>query len=350
MQMGLVLDILNDIRGQIAVDDAVLKEAKDRRNLVVKAALGIDGARGSFRSGSVAHGTVNAPVTDADAGIVLDRRTYPKLGPDGEGEGPEELVDDLCELIGPIVREDYPDAKMHRSRRGVFVTFASPLGDDQDPTVDLIPTLDRKDADGLWIPDLDNNDWSPSHPEKHTDLLTSGSKELRAFRARIARLAKAWNKQWAKNDRALSSFNIEALVWEYVDDDALALGLDGALAGWFAYARDELDKGRTKDPAGVSDDIKLLLTKDTVLQRLGGAADRLDEALKADADGDEDKVRDLLSGVFRNYVDAPAESKSALAAALRGGNEGIGATTSGIAIAAATRLKTTRSFGDERNG
>jgi len=348
--MGLVLDILNDIRGQIAVDDTVLKEAKDRRNLVVKAALGIDGARGSFRSGSAAHGTVNAPVTDADAGIVLDRRTYPALGPDGDGDGPEDIVDALCELIGPVVRDDYPGAKMRRSRRGVYVTFASPLDDDQDPTVDLIPTLDRKDADGLWIPDLDNGDWSPSHPEEHTALFTSGSKELRALRARVTRLAKAWNKQWATGNRAVSSFNIEALVWEYVDDDALALGLDGALAGWFAYSRAELDKGRTKDPAGVSDDIKLLLTKDTVLQRIGGAADRLDEALKADAEGDEDKVRDLLSGVYRDYVDAPTESKSALAAALRGGNEGIGATASGIAVAAGKPLKTTRSFGGERDG
>ncbi len=350
--MGTVLDILNDIRAKIAVDDDVLKEAKDRRNLVVGAAMGIDGTLGSFRSGRVAHGTVNAPVTDADAGIILDRRTYPTLGPDGEDKGPEDIVDELCELIGPVVREDYPDAAMRRSRRGVYVTFASPLDDEQDPTVDLIPTLTRKDADGLWIPDLDNNCWSASHPEKHTELFTSGTKERKALRARVARLAKAWNKQWATDNRALSSFNIEALVWEYIDDDALALGLDGALAGWFAYARDELDKGKTKDPAGVSDDIKLLLAKDTVLQRLGGAADRFEQALEADAEDDEAKVKDLLSGVYRDYVEAPAESKSALAAALRGGNEGIGVTKTGIAIGAGATapLKTTRSFGGERDG
>ena len=345
-----MLDILNDIRAEIAVDDAVLKEAKDRRNLVVGAAMGIDGARGSFRSGSVAHGTVNAPVTDADAGIVLDRRTYPTLGPDGDGKGPEEIVDELCELIGPVAREDYPKAAARRFRRGVYVTFGAPLDDEQDPTVDLIPTLDRKDADGLWIPDRNDDSWSASHPEKHTELFTSGSKELRALRARVARLAKAWNKQWAKDNRALSSFNIEALVWEYVDDDAVALGLDGALAGWFAYARAELDKAQTKDPAGVSDAIKLLLAKDTVLQRVGGAADRLDQALAADAEGDEDKVKDLLSGVYRNYVEAPKDSKSALAAAMRDGNKGIGATKTGIAIGGATAMKTTRSFGEELDG
>ena len=47
--------------------------------------MAIDGALRWFRSGSVAHGTVNKPVTDADCGLVLDRRNerYATLGPDG---------------------------------------------------------------------------------------------------------------------------------------------------------------------------------------------------------------------------------------------------------------------------
>ncbi|HLX32598.1 MAG TPA: hypothetical protein VKR79_07505 [Gaiellaceae bacterium] len=339
--MGLVLDILNDIRGQIAADSDVLTEAKARRDLVALVGMEFDGALRWFKSGSVAHGTVNAPVTDADAGIVLDRRSWPALGPDGDDEGPGDVVDALCALIGPVVRETYPDAKMRRSRRGVLVTFASPLDDEQDPTVDLIPTLTRKDADGLWIPDLDNNSWSPSHPEKHTELFIGGGKELRVHRARVVRLVKSWNKQWDVGNRALSSFNIEALGWEYVTDTSESL--DEAVAGWFAYARDELDAGLTKDPAGVSADIKLLLTKDETLRRLAGAAERMEQALTADVDGDEAKVKDLLSGVFRDYVEAPEQSKSALAAALRTG--GVGATSSGIAVGAGKTMKSTRAFG-----
>jgi len=336
--MGLVLDTLNDIRAQIAADPDVLKEAKDRRDLVAEAGMELDGALRWFKSGSVAHGTVNKPVTDADAGIVLDRRSWPALGPDGDGEGPEDVVDALCELIGPTVRETYPDAKMRRSRRGVLVTFSEELEDDQDPTVDLIPTLTRKDADGLWIPDLDDNSWSASHPEKHTDLFTSGGKDLRVHRARVTRLVKSWNKQWPEKSRALSSFNVEALAWEYVTDTSQSL--DEAVGGWYAYAHDEIDAALTKDPAGVSEDIRLLLDEDVVLERLATAAERMEQALEADADGDEAKVKELLAGVFRNYVESP---KSSLASALRSG--AIGATKGGIAIGAGKPMKSTRAFG-----
>jgi hypothetical protein len=63
--------VLTDVREQIAADDDVLKEARDRRNLITKHARDFDGALKSFNSGSVAHGTVNKPVSDADAGSSL---------------------------------------------------------------------------------------------------------------------------------------------------------------------------------------------------------------------------------------------------------------------------------------
>src|SRR5688572_4260533 len=175
--MGLVLDILNDeVREKIAADEGVLKEARDRRDLVAESAMEIEGSLRWFRSGSVAHGTVNEPVSDADSGIVLDRRNkkYEKLGPDGENEGPDEVIDELCDLVGPKVREKYPKAKVEKSRRGLDVKCNEPLNDEEDPSVDLIVALTRKDAEGLWIPDREADDekdkWTPSHPEKHTDL------------------------------------------------------------------------------------------------------------------------------------------------------------------------------------
>lgn len=253
-------------------------------------------------------------------------------------------MEELCELVRPKVREKYPNAEVESSRRGIYVEFNEPVNDEEDPTVDLIVTLTRKDADGLWIPDRDNDRWTPSHPEKHTELLTEGTRERKPLRARVTRLAKAWNKQWDDGDCALSSFNIEALVWEFIDDGSVPL--DRALSDWFAYARDEIEKARTKDPAEVSDPIRLLKPRDVAVERLGDAADRLSHALTNE--DDEDAVRDDLSKVYWKYVDPPKkDAKSALADALREGNQRVGATRTGIAVGAGAPLKTTRSFGGE---
>jgi hypothetical protein len=342
--MGLVLDILdNEVRRNIAARDEVLKEARDRRDLVAESAMEIAGSLGWFRSGSVAHAMVNKPVSDADSGLVLDRRSYPELGPDGEGEGPDEVIDELIELVRPKVREKYPKAKVGKSRRGLLVEFNEPVTAKEDPSVDLIVTLTRKDADGLWIPDreakAEEDRWSPSHPEKHTELFTGGAKDVKTVRAHVARMAKAWNKQWDEDDRALSSFNVAALAWEYVEDGSMPL--DVALAGWFGYARDELEQAETEDPAGVSEPIRLLLSKSEVVKRLGEAAVFMDEAL-ANAD-DEDKVHEALSRVYPDYIDAPG--KAALAEALKT-NTGVSATKTGITLGTAgTAMKPMRTYG-----
>lgn len=81
--MGLVLNTLNDIRAHIAADDEVLEEARARHSLVVESAMGLAGTLRRFSSGSLAHGTVNAPVTDADNGRSWRRPRKP-----GAGAGP----------------------------------------------------------------------------------------------------------------------------------------------------------------------------------------------------------------------------------------------------------------------
>jgi hypothetical protein len=332
--------IIDCVRAKIAASDAVLSEARERRDLVKSAAMRLDGALRTFNSGSVAHGFVNGPVSDVDCGVVLDRRTYPTLGPDGNNGGPEEIIDELCSIVRDHIRGQYPSARVAKMKRGIKVTFNAPL-EDQDPTVDLIVTLPRNNADGLWVPNRDDDSWDASHPEKHTALFSTGSKKLIALRARVVRLAKAWNKQWA--EPALSSFNIAALAWEFVTDEECSV--EEALAGFFAYARDEIEKGDTKDPAGVSEPIALRGTRETAVMRLSGAADQTRRAL--DDPENEKTVRDALSSVFRDYVDPPAESKSALAAILRSGNSGVRATATGLTLTGAgAHLKTTPAFGE----
>ena len=102
--MGYTEDILNDIRGQIDARPEPLAQARARLDLVRSSAIGFTGARHTYRSGSLAQHTFIHPVGDGDGGVVLDRRVYPRLGPDGGGETPAAITGKLCALLGPAWR------------------------------------------------------------------------------------------------------------------------------------------------------------------------------------------------------------------------------------------------------
>jgi hypothetical protein len=312
--MGYTDDILSDVQSQIAADDDVLAEARKRTNLVLEIALRFPGARRTFRSGSLAVHTFNDPVTDGDGGVVLDRRYYPALGPDGGGEIPNGIVAEMCALLGPEVRKIYPNGRCHTSKRGPKILFGAPLKG-QDPTVDLVVALDRRDADGLWIPHLVKKRWEASHPEQHVRLLNAEPLSLRRLRRRVIRLLKAWNKQWT--DPAFSSFHLSVLALLYVEP---GMSVGTALRTVFENAAKYLEAGNnTKDPADVSPPVKLLLDRSVAVDRLQKAATNMARAL--DHDDDKQIVQSALNRVFRHYVDPPA-------------GDGLGSTVSGLRGAA----------------
>jgi hypothetical protein len=103
-------EILGDVRDQIAPEDEVLRAARERRELVKTEAMKFRGTARGFNSGSVAHGTANNPVNDADCGVVLDRRHHVDLGPDGSGVGPADTVEELVETITRGINAKFPKA------------------------------------------------------------------------------------------------------------------------------------------------------------------------------------------------------------------------------------------------
>lgn len=144
-------DVLEEIRQEISASDDDLREARKRRDLVLKAAASFPGTLRTFKSGSVAHGNVNNPVDDADGGMVLDRRVYVELGPDSaDGEGPEDIVNEVRDHVMGIVRETYPKARSRLIKRATLIRFNEPNADGVDPSIDL---------EGLWIPNRDKDDW-----------------------------------------------------------------------------------------------------------------------------------------------------------------------------------------------
>lgn len=128
----------------------------------------------------MAHGTANCPIhqrdkgLDADAGVVLDRRSHPTLGPDSEDqEGPGPIVEAMRNHLRRELRQEYPEVKFRITKRAILITFGEPLPSGEDPTVDLVVGLERVSKPGLWIPNTETEAWDPSDPEEHTRLLTS---------------------------------------------------------------------------------------------------------------------------------------------------------------------------------
>ncbi len=341
--MGPTNRLLDDVRAQIAPADDTLSAARGRRDDTLNAAKKFEGALRTYNSGSIGHGTANDD-TDADCGVVLDRRSHPSLGPDGDGEGPSDIMERVRGLVRDQLLATYPNLTTRLSKRAIILKFDQPVGTDEDapdPSVDLIVALTRKDAPGLWIPNRDNESWDASHPERHTELLADPPAEIRRVRARTVRLAKAWNKQY--RSPGLSSFNIEALALECVTE---ALSIGEAVTTWFEHAASEIERADTGDPAGVSLPIRLLEDREIVVSRLQTAAGHMRTAL--DNDDDEGVVTEELAAVFWKYIDKPAgeQSKATMASALRSGNSAFNKAGQYAAGAAVSTLKTTRSFGD----
>lgn len=297
--MGNTETLLNEVRGRIDAHAEALAEARARLRLVRAKAVLFPGARRTYVSGSIAQNTFIHPVDDGDGGVVLDRRTYPELGPEGEGAAPARVVTLMCALLGSALREVYPRARCTASRRGPKVLFGAPV-DGQDPTVDLVVALTRRNGAGLWIPDLVANRWEPSDPERHVELFTSGGPGLRRVRRRVIRLLKAWNKQFEQP--GFSSHNLTVWAWEFVRP---GVGTAAAFGAALSGAADRVAAGAvTRDPARVSKNVRLLVERPVAARRLRTAADALTAAL--DHDDDRDAVRSALSRVFFRHLDDPA--------------------------------------------
>lgn len=337
--MGLVDQLLDEVRAELAPSDDVLAAARARRKQVLDVARQHPGVLRTFSSGSIAHGTANGD-TDADCGVVLDRRVYQGLGPDGDGVGPEDAVEKVRDLLrGELSEEE--DIGFRLTKRAIKVTFDEPI-DGQDPSVDLIVGLERREAAGIWIPNLERGSWDPSHPEKHTQLFAARPRKVRRVWARATRLAKGWNKQFSRP--AVCSFNLEVFAWRAVEED---MSLSEALHELLSHGAAELKERNTPDPAGVSKPIKTLIDRQQAATRLERAAAQMAEA--REAGDDEEALRAALAKLFPDYVKPPeaSASKAGFADALRRGNAGLTIGAGGLEVGGREgELKPTRSYGD----
>ena len=199
----------------------------------------------------------------------------------------------------------------------------------------------------MWIPNREKERWDASHPEKHTELMRGEPAELRRKRAKVVRLAKAWNKEF--DQPWLSGFNITALALESVGEEGT---LAECLANFFEHASRSLNQRLTLDPAGVSPPIKVMGDRESVVKRLSRAGEKFRHAL----DNDKDKA-EVLSTLGKLYpscssVDKASVEREQFAQSLRKGNSGVGVVEGGLAPLSvapnAKQMKTTRAYGGKR--
>ncbi len=341
--MGHTDDILSEVRKQTDAKPDVLAEARARTLLVHETAKSLTvGSLRSFRSGSLEHHTQNDPVNDGDAGLVLSRVFYPRLGPDGGGEAPNNVVETLRAALGPEIRKWYPKAWCTTSKRGPKLYFGESV-EDQDPTVDLVVALTRKSADGLWIPNLDKGTWEASHPEGHAALFNAHhptNYSLRGTRRKVTRLLKAWNKQYTAP--AFSSFHLSVLALEFVQPGrSVACALLDTLE---ATSKRMIAKGATPDPCNVSKNIRLVngTSWETAERRTRLTADALRNSLAHDTDPGDAESRAHLAKVFNKYLQAP----QALASIIGQAGTGKPMSYATLGITGTGLIAATRAYGD----
>lgn len=294
--------VIDAIRVQVAVRKDVLDAARRRRDRVRELAHEHGAARATFNSGSVAHGTANAPLHDTDCGVVLDRRKFWEYGPDGGDLPPRPMMESFRDWILPRLRRDYPQVSCEITKRALLFEFHETLEFDSDlrtdPSVDLIVALERRNAPGLWIPNTERRGWDPSHPQRHTELFVNTERDLRVHRARVVRLAKVA----VKNDgerKVMCSFNIEALALELVTETA---PIASALADFLLASANEIAVSLTDDPARVSGPIKLPdgITQAVASRRIEELGQIVVASLGADS---EAEARRILSAAFGPQID-----------------------------------------------
>lgn len=287
--------VLNAILDEISVPMSVLREARARRDRVLAIARNHPSVKARYSSGSVAYGTANSPLEDADGGIKIDRRLpdMREFGPDAnEGLGPSVLMNHFANYIVERLRAgDYPDATADTTgKRAVKFSCHAPvdiseLGEEIDPYVDFIIGLARVGGSGLWIPNRALEcGWDIADPEHHLEVMNRRpSAELRSHRAHVIRLAKRAIKRDAKTRgvAVLCSWNVSALAIELIDDPDC--GLPDALADLFLGASADIARRLTTDPSPAVDPIDLPdgISHQIASERLAEMAEHAQEAAAA---------------------------------------------------------------------
>lgn len=297
--------VVNEARRRIEVSDAELVEARRRRSAIGTVLREEFVGSRTYVNGSVAHGDALTPLSDIDLGVVIADPDH-EYGPGRHG--PKALKERAADAIRAGLKQEYGDlaVEVKGRKRSILVRFRDPVSPGKpDFTADVIVAIDNPNGAGLYIPRFES--WDRSHPEKHTELVSTANKITKARFARIVRLLKHWNR---RNGKSLCSWNIKALALGCV---VIPTDMIAGMRDWFRYAIAQLSLGETSDPAGVATNpIKLNDTRNEVVRRLKRSVEKLDRAVDYESAGYMVLACNELAKFFNDPEMLPAPSAIAV--------------------------------------
>ncbi|PSM39925.1 nucleotidyltransferase [Streptomyces dioscori] len=320
-------------RRKIQVTDEELDEAKRRRRLLARSALRAFPGSTTYFNGSIAHGDANTPLTDVDLGVVLTAEDAKPYGPGKKSA--LSLMETVRDVIHEDLDEEFPKLTIEvvGRRRAVLVRFGDPVTNGQpDFTADVMTAIPHPSGCGLYIPNTKIADqWDRADPITHTKMVLQAIEDTKVIFARTVRLLKHWN---GTHSKPLCSWNIKALALGCLGEP---MPLVNALQVFFTHAADEINKGRTPDPAGVAGPIPLNMTRPEVHKRLCTARDYINLAIEHEAAGRPLSAQHALHQILPELVpdaNATQEEADRLASTVRSG--GTAATGLGLAVGLVT--------------
>jgi predicted nucleotidyltransferase len=304
---GSLESLLTTGRKRVEVTKDELEEARERRDDVGSALKKAFPGSRVYVNGSVAHGDALTPLTDVDVGVVVP-------DPDGEygpgKKGPSALMEKAARVLREELRPAYGDLRVEHigRKRSILIKFNEPVSmRAADFTADVIVAVDNPDGAGLFIPRWAG--WDRSHPEQHTRMVKKAITDTSVSYAHVVRLLKRWNRAHGK---PLCSWNIKALALACITTPTTQLQ---GLLTWFTHAIAELQKGETKDPAGVAPTpikVNENMTLKQVVSRLQDGLDVLKEAARLEQDGHTVLAADALARFFNDAVMLPRQDPGAV--------------------------------------
>lgn len=226
-------DFLWTIAGEVEPTPA-RKEAARRSHRylreILKSGNFADRLVADFLSGSYARDTAIAPLDDVDIVFVVDPERWKKplfsSLPDPAG---------ILESFARAIRYRYNSSSVVAQRRSVRLEL-------YHLDIDVVPAVATDRQGFLKIPDVDEDTWILTAPEKHAEIATSVNKRCRGRFKPLVKLMKYWNSNLPTTAN-LKSFAIETMAIRIFSDVQLSSLEDGMLA-FFDIIASQGGKGR----------------------------------------------------------------------------------------------------------